>query len=1369
VEDLRHEALAVAVLTLAAALLLASPASAQATEGPAEPTADDVTYEWWNDRWHMRVPVLVRPQMPDAVVPDRRPVLEDAKDVPVHAEIDFTDVVRQAGDSPEKRWPKDVGGALDSFTFDKDSVRVLRYDRDSGQVQPHPRTGDLVPHQFVPTLLEGRDLSNDRFDPSANAVGTVSWVAEGTLDESRLYFVYFDIEQNGDKPEPSFTPEEKGALDGLHWLRPGTDAYGYVPADDSSAGDARPVLEVHGLYKNTAVQVKRYPRSGSSPIPLESCEESDAGLCVRGGEALDGLEEPTFEIQPLSVTSPGESVRVESPQSVGYKFHVEADKPVLVSVHPREQQSICPTQLFYPGSQGLVSTSFTFENLMEDPPSNAIGCDDHQLRLVAPEEPASVTWEWVDTGETRQFAVEERSSVKVDLGDGARGRDVRVTTDQNPIAVVQPGAGNIHTQAPTPHGAPVGSSTLAPADRSIRTVPWTSPATVNALDLEETTNEDAQASATGGPGPAQAAIFDDIGKDFRGDVWSATAGGQPITSYHGESGLLVAGGRQAQEFQIPVNGPRGGIVAEDGRMILFPAYDRTDILVHDNATGTEAFNGSASRHVYLDQQAGEDLFPSGTGYHVEADKPIMAYAVSEARYSTYYPSVSRSPLYDVGEASFHGRLVRWDQPLRQETMAPGQEKRFGLEVSNLGREIGGDDLPDDIVVEQETRGNGSVQLSTQQVSDLGTFDSRQIQIAVSIPDEAKTGDTFQVNLTAISQGNPEFQAETELKITVRTLFRVELSFRDADCNPKSCERLVEGGSSTLYSVNVNNTGTGDDAYTFSFSESQAGFEGEVLRPDGTVLATADEARETLSVPRGEERLVFFNVSAPEDAVATFPYTTQVQALSESDSSAKDGVTATTVLSVNTDYRLEVLDDVRSINPGENTTFPVRVVNEGDDTVLDVGTSEPSLDGWNVSVDPESFLLRANGTTAPDGTRGDVRVVDATVTASEDARVGQILPLEVQVRSETSQGTAGEETAEVRAVVANNFTFVTSGLQPRSLKPGETFRYEFTARNAANGPFTATVNATGLPDGWRFEKDEPVAPQGLDVGDTLQVSGDLVLPAGTPAGPYNVTFSLFGEAEDGDRGVTNVTGRIQVARRANLEISAPAPVTPVPPGNVTAVPLNVTNAGNVDLTADLSLTAPTDWSLAFQNRSQERLPLESGESETVPVTLGAPADIGSGPVDWSVEADLPLRNPQTFGFQADWIRRDLSIEDQQVVTEGFEPGTVSVLAVTVRNEGDLPANNVELAVLVDGEVASNTTVQTMPPGQDRVVRIEWTVPSSAGNLEVAVDPTDAFVETNEDNNRRSFSPTSQGAIPAIHPLVAALAAAGLALARRRWSR
>lgn len=1372
---LKRLALLFAGLGLAAILLASTPATAQGLEGPDDPLKDGVEYQWWDEEWHMRVPVLVRPQMPDAVVENRRPPLEDARDIPVHAEIDFTQVIRQIGDSPGERWPQKVDGSLNSFTFDEDSVRVVRYDRGTGTVVSQGPTDELVPNLFITGLMERRDLKNGRFDASANAVGTVTWVAQGELDEPRLYFVYFDIQENGDKEPPGFTPRELGALNGLNWVRPGTDAYGYAPASQAD----RPVVTVYGLHEDTAVQFRRYAQSGFDPVAIASCEESSSGLCVRGGETVEGVEEPTFELEPISRTgqvgADKTRLRVRSPQDVGYFFHVKADKPVLVAI--RNPPHDCPTQLYYPGYQGLVSTTFEFVPLQGSPSPT---CSDYNVKVVAPQDQARVEWTWLDSGQQAQDSPLTPSAGGTDdlsLPGDAAGRPVRVEASQ-PVSLIRAGyrPERVGTQAPTAFGSPVGERAIAPMYHELRAVPWDAETKVTTFDVNNPGEKDAELSDTGGPGAGAHVHLRMDGNQvnkYGGHVFSTSAtGDERISVYQGDSGFNPIAGEGGREFRVPLeleSGDRSDDAAEKDRMILFPAYDRTDVVVTDNRTGEEVFNGTANQHGFLDERGGEDLFPSPGGYHVSASKPLLGYkakAVVGGDYATYYPTVTRSPIYEIGDAEFHGNLIRWDKPLRTPTMAPGQEKRFSLSLTNLGREIGGGNLPDDIVIEQNVTGNGSVTLSTQKIGGLDSFDSRDVQVVVKIPDDAETGDSLVVDLEAISQGNPQFRAFSQLKITVKTLFRVEMSFRDPDCNPTTCERLVESGGSTLYAINVNNTGTGDDAYSFSLSESQAGYEAQIELPNGSVLATQDEALDTLPVKRGEEELVFLNVTAPEDASVAFPYEAVVQAISESDNK-RDQITALTRLSVNTDFRLEVADDTLPVTPGENASFRVRAVNEGDDTVLEMGTSDPSLAGWNVSVDPPSFLIRANGTTAPDGTRGDVRDVHVNVTASDDARVGQILPLEITAASGAAS-TQGEST-EVRAVVGNNFTIVTSGLQPRSLKPGETFRYQFQVRNAANGPFAATINATGLPDGWRFEKDAPIGPRSLDVGETVDVSGDLVLPPGTAAGQYNVTFTVFGETDDGERGVQNVTGIVQVARRANLAIDPPAPVVQVPPGNVTRVPLNVTNAGNVELTADLSLNAPGGWGIDFMDEDDERLPLDPGDSRTVDVILQAPAEIGDGPVDWGVTADLPLRSPQSFTFQADWVRRDLAVTQVNTITQTMEAGDVGVLAVTVVNRGDLPANNVGLAVVADGERVSNVTLETLPPGDERVVQVEWTIPSSLGDLQVVVDPDDDFVETDETNNARSFSPTSESAVPGPGPLAVAGVAAALAFARRRWMR
>jgi uncharacterized membrane protein len=116
-------------------------------------------YEWWNISWHYRVRVDINSSD------------HSRKDWPVEYRINFTNL-------------------LPYGTFDENSTRVVEYSS-SGQILYE------LPTQFD---------KDDNFDVSNNAFGTLVFLMNGTTqaNQKRIFFIYYDIVENGEKEKPNY-------------------------------------------------------------------------------------------------------------------------------------------------------------------------------------------------------------------------------------------------------------------------------------------------------------------------------------------------------------------------------------------------------------------------------------------------------------------------------------------------------------------------------------------------------------------------------------------------------------------------------------------------------------------------------------------------------------------------------------------------------------------------------------------------------------------------------------------------------------------------------------------------------------------------------------------------------------------------------------------------------------------------------------------------------------------------------------------------------------------------------------------------------------------------------------------------------------
>ncbi len=128
---------------------------------------------WWDGRWHYRVPVTA------SMFGERQGY--DYGNKMVFCNINFTSLMN--------RIYYMQAGSFSKRTFLPSSVRAIEYRLDNKTWIPYRNVGCSV-------------ILNDDYDAKDNANVTVMWVMQGELSphERRYYYIYWDTEENGEKP-----------------------------------------------------------------------------------------------------------------------------------------------------------------------------------------------------------------------------------------------------------------------------------------------------------------------------------------------------------------------------------------------------------------------------------------------------------------------------------------------------------------------------------------------------------------------------------------------------------------------------------------------------------------------------------------------------------------------------------------------------------------------------------------------------------------------------------------------------------------------------------------------------------------------------------------------------------------------------------------------------------------------------------------------------------------------------------------------------------------------------------------------------------------------------------------------------------------
>ncbi|HVL48011.1 MAG TPA: NEW3 domain-containing protein [Candidatus Thermoplasmatota archaeon] len=1400
---------ALAVALLALPTLVPSPVSAQIEQDPV--LRPGVQYDWWNATWHFRVPILVHPHLPD---PFRKGEWIDLSpgganggktglvNYPVEIDLDFTKLVR-SGTVEGARWPQDALGRLSSFTLDVASPRVVAYNRDSGKVDAAQGVAGLMPSRFHPGVLRSTTPLDPAFNASTNAIGTLAFVVGQSafgpakpFDRPLLYYVYFDIVQNGNKPLPKFTEAQMGLLDGMYWIRSGTTFYGWAPANGAEAG-APAVLDVMPHFPNTTVRLYRYRLENFEPDPIPLCGEArNNPPCIPGNEKTkmrDGgivIEGDHFQATPLTVTV------VNGDQD--FYFKVVASKPVTVSLRQ--------DYLYRPNPPETVGTFYPTATVVPAVDGGIVGRRFHFLPASAPQSDTSPTPMYIvaldgptevrifdarvsQSGPRWSNRVPKETPVNIPSATlvGSDGSPMRIEAEGR-IMVFTTGANdNYLYQMPSKHGAPAGTQVYGAFARSFVTTAYAPTEFIGTRMVSPTCDQlttppqlgripYCDGTLTIKPHAVRSNVQSQNTHNDRAEPWTfyAVEGG-PISVASGRRGYMAAGGLDGgRVFEVRI--PSTGSNSLPGWMNIFPVHNNTVVTVKEEtllANGTTQFTTRLTRTLnqndYVWRQNNQPIFRSGAKdafFRVEASKPVLVnvYTPGSQLYGTFYQGTLAPVKIEVGIVNFYGNLVAWKERTLSGTFKPGDTAKFTLTAVNLGRGLGNTSITDDFEIDQDFQGSTQkwrVTVSTAIERSIPTGGTRDVTVAIRIDPSVKTGEQITFNLTLTSGANPRIQDTARVTVSVQTRYDFQMSFVGRVAQAKTSFASLQSAGTHEFTVLVKNTGTGADNVTLSVSPGGPGgfpFTAEIVDAAGRRIADSSGLKGRVALPEKGETEVKLRVRAPRNDLP-LQWEFVVQGASVADASTQDQVTATVSINIRTDLRVDAENSTFRVTPGTTTHLPIKVTNLGSDTEVVLGVVSPAAPDWTYAIEPSRVTLRG---------QGDSRVVNLSVLPGPSARVGQVLPFQVKATALTEEADGGlkENATRVTAIVVNNFTLVVPTPLPRSLDPGAKVSFDFEIASRANGAMRVSLVPSALPPGWSFAEVNPPGTFDLLPGEARAVSVVVAAKPNEDPGEFAIGVGFLLSDAEGSRHLFEKVVAARVKRFFDYEAIVESDGF-VRPGGKTRVALAVTNTGNGPEEIVLETVPPPGWTMRFERPDDRIVRLEPGQSTRVAFEVTAPRNATSDSARLEVRGVINQERERVTPIDLVIERLDLSVVKVDAKANRFAVGETVLFEITVLNNGTVPASRVEVALVADGQVVKNATLESLAPNEARKIQLPWNV-IRASTFEIAIDPSNRFHEENRANNALKYdlSARSSGAFTPVPAFAIVVAALGAALLLRR---
>jgi len=501
---------------------------------------------------------------------------------------------------------------------------------------------------------------------------------------------------------------------------------------------------------------------------------------------------------------------------------------------------------------------------------------------------------------------------------------------------------------------------------------------------------------------------------------------------------------------------------------------------------------------------------------------------------------------------------------------PEEQVNFTIKITNDGN--GEDDISLSLI-----GGNSSWGQLGDSVFTLQAGESKNTTLRVTPPKDTEAKNGYILIVKATSEDGSTTNSRNTF-INVEQIFEVSVQV-SGDSSKKG-----DPGDELTYTIVVKNKGNGEDTVALTLEGDKADW-GSIV--DEVELESGDSATINLTVNIDDDAVVGDN-----DIV--------VRGTSEDNPSAND--TGTVKVSVNKQFKIDVVVSSKSGDPGTTIVYPVRFQNEGTGVDTFSVTIDDYPEGW--AVDPVSFQVE-------NVAAGGEEIVNLSVSIrsgeNNKAFTINLTASSDEAKSETPPKYVNT-TVSIITIVNQEYwidlSVENAADQIVDATVGVPVSVDFDVKNLGTGDDVVALSAEA-PDGWTaVDFSNPYV--NVAEGEEETVTLSITVPENTAKDDYSLSVSGISDCEgcgeDGSKSKDTITFTIKVQLSRGVEINADVTEISKLPGTVANFTIDVKNTGDGD---DVILLSILDDDLSWASLNRTQVPLGKEKSGSVTVLISLP--------------------------------------------------------------------------------------------------------------------------------------------------------------------